>query len=102
MTLLGAKRPGAWRPRDVLWQQFARDGLSQLLLLQVLLLLGCQRLVLPSSLQLAAVLQLHHCVTALLRYCVTALLHYCITALSHYCIRGLAPKGLDSIPAVPV
>lgn len=86
------------------WQQFARDGSCfvspelqtrpLLLLLQALLLL-----VSPSSLQLAAILQLHHCVTAFLSYCVIALLHYCIIALLH---SWAPPKGLDSIPAVPV
>lgn len=86
MTLLGAKGPDAWRPRDVLLaaicegRQLLRiSGIAnQLPLLQALLLL-----VSPSSLQLAAILQLHHCVTAFLSYCVIALLHYCIIALLH-------------------
>ena len=93
MTLLGAKRPGAWRPRDVILagnlrgtacRQLLRiSGIANqrplLLLLQALLLLSCQHLVPPFSLQLATVLQ-RYCVSELLCYRITA---YCIITLLH-------------------
>ena len=87
MTLLGATRPDAWRPRDVLLaaicegrQLFRISGIANqrplLLLLQALTYFA----VLPATRCHPAASSLRYCVSKLLRYCITALLHYRIIA----------------------
>ena len=88
MTLLGAKRPGAWRPRDVLLAaicegqavSYRRNCKPEASAASVTgAALTCFA-ILPATRCYPAALSLRYCVSKLLRYCISALLHYRIIA----------------------